>query len=173
MGDRCYLSIIICGHIETIEAYQKVTKAIKDEFFLNIEDISLLIRQAVENGTNVEFELNEVNYGNIAPLETVLILHRIDFLVYHDDGSSYPGGYRAYFSSTGAYYECVASHGDVVFYLSRIKDAIESQDPRAYLLTLLEDSDKARGAGLPKLSLGHEVRGWLAIGGPNLETQHE
>lgn len=171
MGDRCYLAITICGHIETIEAFKEIVTAIQNEFWSG--GVVDQLRIADETGDDPEFSADEVNYGKIDDLEEVLKSHKVDYQVSHGEGGEYPGGNRAYCSADGSYEESVSCHGDTVLSDSSLTAALETDDPIKTIKALLEAASKSCGVGLPSFSLSHEVRGWLAIGGPSLEPKKE
>ena len=176
MGDRCSVTVTLHGHIETIEVFKEVVEAIHSELLVfdsNAREVATAMREAAEDNTNPYFEADEVNYGNIEPLEDVLKAHRIDYHVDQSNGDNYPGEARSYCSSDDSYEKSIYCFGDAVFYANELTAAVASSDCKKFVEDLLASADRSRGVGLPSFSLGHEVRGWLAIGGPDLEPKKE
>lgn len=173
MGDRCDMTVTLRGRIETIEILEQIVEGIVSEFSLDRDEVIRDINEALDQGKNAEFLIGEVNYGRADELELLLKSLNIDYTMNHSDGGGYPGQDWSFNSSSGEVCTSYHAFGERIVYLSDLEKVFNTDDPIDNIRSLINNFEKSTGKYLPTFSASHEVRGWLAIGGPSLNQKRE
>lgn len=173
MGDRCYLSFTVRGHVNTVQQMTNIIEALQTqgmeaETYVNgpngqytrIDGLEEEFLNAILHNENPCFVDEECNYANIEGLEQVMQTMGIAYNVSHGSGSEYPAGVFSWCREFGRH-EAVQGEGGggTMLDLSAVKAVLD--DPTA-LAQLIVDAEKAEGEGLPNFTVGEEVRQYFA-----------
>jgi len=97
MGDRCYARIMIGG--EVLPEFQEIiADAIHTEFLQhgshkNLRTLKAIAKQFTNSDGVLEFEDDEVNYGNFEDLESALQNADVAYDKYNGEGGGYGAGW--------------------------------------------------------------------------------
>lgn len=168
MGDRCYLSFTVRGHVNTVQQMNNIIEALQTqgmeaETYINgpngqytrLQGLETEFLHALVHNENPSFVDEECNYANIEGLEQVMQTMGIAYAVSHGEGSEYSAGVWSWCREFG---KCEAMQGHdtgSVLELSAVKACM---DDKTALAKLIVEAERAEGVGLPNFSVGEEVR---------------
>jgi hypothetical protein len=172
MGDRCWMQITLHGNIDSPKTLVKVAQAILAENFvdeferppenLGARTILDMIADYMAHRLCPQFHSDQVNYGNIDVLEEAL--RKLDVAHAIDQGAG--DGYGARCWSWQAGNECdeaLCDHdGDPVIMVSRLRRALDKENPLQAITALVEEAERAYGKGLPAFSVSGRAEKFLA-----------
>jgi hypothetical protein len=166
MGDRCYLSITIHGHIETVAVLNDVVIALEAEGMSNDVFEGNLDSEfigAIERSSNPAFHLDECNYADIGGLETALQAHAIPYYVSHDEGGDYPAGCWSWSKETGKTDAIRAQGLGACIAVTAIETALKAENPLTEFAAIVARANAAEGVGLPYFTVSDAVRSHLGV----------
>lgn len=166
MGDRCSLTVIIHGHLETAVALSAIAETIKR---LDMENGTFAGEPASEfigalrASDNPAFTHDECYTDDIAPLEEVLQALNMPYHVCHSAGNDYSAGCWSWTPEHGKVYAIQApDYGDVICAAS-LRAALDKPDPLAAVTEIYENTVIAGGFYLPLFTASPEVSAVLGI----------
>jgi len=111
MGDRCYMTLTMGGHIETESKLQEIVSLLDDDA-ASITDypgpkgqtLREYILRCALHGQAAEFGFDEVNYADL-PCFNALAELGLDLHAHNGSGGGYEAGNQSYNSDTGEHFE--------------------------------------------------------------------
>lgn len=167
MGDRCYLTINIHGHVDTVEKLQAIIKALRDQC-LTAEDAGeedaayySEFRRSVNDQTEPQFMDYECNYADISPVERQLQELGVPYYVSHEEGGNYGPGCWSWSPDTGKTERPRDKDGGAFIPTPDLRRMLAQPNPLRLIREEVQRCDRAEGVGLPPFSVSPEVRAFF------------
>lgn len=171
MGDRCYMTLFICGHIKTVDDFNEIVARLESEGWQNqmagtVREafIDALVKSTPELRLSPEFFRDEVNYANIDEIEGDLQEKQIAYYATNGSGDEYGAGARSWCLEHGAHSTDLIND-TAVLSVEQIKHVLKGQNPLVALNDLIVETEIALGVSpnFPSFSVSDEVRNHLAV----------
>lgn len=163
MGDRCYLTFTLTGHIPSMEALEAIAEAIDGEnlkpsdYLENARDTIVDVLLWPERQGGIEFVCEECNHADVSGAEAACQEYGVAYEIDHGAGGDYPAGHSAYAPEFGHHSEASDGSGAVIP-LYELEALLNAPEPLDAIRKRIEAAALAAGRGQPdKITAAPEV----------------
>ena len=154
MGDRCYLTFTLTGHIPSMEALDAIVDGLETEGLMP-EGGRLDVREAIVEAlidpafqSTVAFYAEECNYADVSGAEGPCQEYGVAYEINHGAGGDYPAGHSAYAPEFGHHSEASDGSGAVIP-LYELETLLNAPEPLEAIRKRIETAARAAGRGQP------------------------